>query len=117
MGEVDRSRSVHARWLALLQVVLCLGMHFGDDDNEDLELQLLTVSVDEFKLKQACEESLAAADYLNEPTTEALQVIICLNLYLNNKNRAEAAKSLLGLAIKMAISMGLSVSSTGEGVD
>lgn len=40
---------------------------------------------------------------------ETIQTIICLNLYLNNKDRTSAARSLLGLAIKMAVSIGLSV--------
>jgi len=40
---------------------------------------------------------------------EAIQTIICLNLYLNNNDQSWAAKSFLGLAIKMAISLGLSV--------
>ncbi|WVQ80975.1 hypothetical protein IAT38_003082 [Cryptococcus sp. DSM 104549] len=80
MDLARRRQTVHARWLALLYIILCLGDHFGDEDvarDSRLEGQLL-------------------------------MTIICLNLYLNNKNRASAARSLLGTAIKMAISMGMS---------
>ncbi|WVO23708.1 uncharacterized protein IAS62_005063 [Cryptococcus decagattii] len=75
--------------------------HFGDEDmSTDVTL--------EGRLLVACEDCLAHADFLDEPSTETIQTIICLNLYLNNKNRVNAARSLLGTAIKMAISMGMS---------
>ncbi|OXG73201.1 hypothetical protein C348_06163 [Cryptococcus neoformans Gb118] len=101
MSPSHRCSTVHSRWLALLYIILCLGDHFGDENmstDDTLEGQLLV----------ACEDCLAHADFLDEPSTETIQTIICLNLYLNNKNRVNAARSLLGTAIKMAIAMGMS---------
>ncbi|KIR37492.1 hypothetical protein I352_00809 [Cryptococcus deuterogattii MMRL2647] len=101
MSPSHRRSTVHSRWLALLYIILCLGDHFGDEDmSTDVTL--------EGRLLVACEDCLAHADFLDEPSTETIQTIICLNLYLNNKNRVNAARSLLGTAIKMAISMGMS---------
>ncbi|RSH94213.1 hypothetical protein EHS25_004016 [Saitozyma podzolica] len=97
--ETDRRKqTVHSRWLAMLFIVLCLGAHFGDHE-EDAEEEVFL---------EACEDSLSHSDFLNLPCTETIQTIICLNLYLNNKDRTSAARSLLGLAIKMAVSIGLS---------
>ncbi|WRT63476.1 uncharacterized protein IL334_000381 [Kwoniella shivajii] len=101
MSISQRCETVHSRWLALLYIVLCLGDHFGDEE-------LSTNATLEAELVAACEDALAYSDFLNQPTMETLQTIICLNIYLNNKNRVTAAKSLLGTAIKMAICMGLS---------
>ncbi|ADV24736.1 hypothetical protein I305_02047 [Cryptococcus gattii E566] len=102
MSPSHRRSTVHSRWLALLYIILCLGDHFGDEDmSTDVTL--------EGRLLVACEDCLAHADFLDEPSTETIQTIICLNLYLNNKNRVNAARSLLGTAIKMAISMGMSL--------
>lgn len=129
MSPSHRRSTVHSRWLALLYIILCLGDHFGDEDmstDVTLEGRLLVVSHRPTSLgmssthlplptkllmptPQACEDCLAHADFLDEPSTETIQTIICLNLYLNNKNRVNAARSLLGTAIKMAISMGMSV--------
>lgn len=139
MSPSHRRSTVHSRWLALLYIILCLGDHFGDENmstDDTLEGRLLVVSLairppfpfplhlsspmqnplppllSPTELKshpQACEDCLAHADFLDEPSTETIQTIICLNLYLNNKNRVNAARSLLGTAIKMAIAMGMSV--------
>ncbi|WVQ76504.1 hypothetical protein IAR50_006173 [Cryptococcus sp. DSM 104548] len=101
MTPSQRKSKVHSRWTALLFIVLCLGEHFADSDagkNEDLERRLLV----------ACEDSLSQSDFLDQPSTETIQTIICLNLYLNNRNKVNAARSLLGTAIKMAISLGMS---------
>ncbi|WWC97739.1 hypothetical protein V866_004624 [Kwoniella sp. B9012] len=101
MDVARRCETVHARWLALLYIALCLGDHFSDDE-------LTTDPTLETRLVTACEDTLAYSDFLNQPSTETIQTIICLNIYLNNKNRVTAAKSLLGTAIKMAICMGMS---------
>lgn len=101
MSPSHRRSTVHSRWLALLYIVLCLGDHFGDEN-------MSTDDTLEGRLLVACEDCLAHADFLDEPSTETIQTIICLNLYLNNKNRVNAARSLLGTAIKMAIAMGMS---------
>lgn len=101
MSPSHRRSTVHSRWLALLYIILCLGDHFGDEN-------MSTDDTLEGRLLVACEDCLAHADFLDEPSTETIQTIICLNLYLNNKNRVNAARSLLGTAIKMAIAMGMS---------
>ena len=44
MSEMERNDSIHLRWLAMLYIVLCLGAHFGDEDELPLEEQLLEVS-------------------------------------------------------------------------
>ena len=59
---------------------------------------------------------MAHADFLREHTVEAIQTIICINLYLNNMDLESSAKALLGLAIKMAIAMGMSVSRAAGGI-
>ncbi|WVF66271.1 hypothetical protein IAT40_001011 [Kwoniella sp. CBS 6097] len=101
MDSTRRRETVHSRWLALLYITLALGAHFSDDEvTNDSSL--------EERLEMACEDALAYSDFLDRPSTETIQTIISLNIYLNNKNRVTAAKSLLGTAIKMAISMGLS---------
>jgi hypothetical protein len=44
--QMDRSLQSHPsrlRWLALLFIVLCLGAHFGDDENFALEERMLQV--------------------------------------------------------------------------
>ena len=56
-----------------------------------------------------CEQCLSLCDFINEPSLEAIQTIICLNIYYNNNDRACAARSLLGVAIRMALTLGLSV--------
>lgn len=56
-----------------------------------------------------CEQCLSLCDFINEPSLEAIQAIICLNIYYNNNDRACAARSLLGVAIRMALTLGLSV--------
>nr|XP_019047818.1 hypothetical protein I302_04436 [Kwoniella bestiolae CBS 10118]OCF26748.1 hypothetical protein I302_04436 [Kwoniella bestiolae CBS 10118] len=101
MDIARRCETVHARWLALLYIALCLGDHFSDE-------QLTTDPTLEIRLVTACEDTLSYSDFLNQPSTETIQTIICLNIYLNNKNRVTAAKSLLGTAIKMAVCMGMS---------
>ncbi|OCF33194.1 hypothetical protein I316_05239 [Kwoniella heveanensis BCC8398] len=101
MDSTHRRDTVHSRWLALLYITLALGAHFSDDEvTNDSSL--------EERLETACEDALAYSDFLDRPSTETIQTIISLNIYLNNKNRVTAAKSLLGTAIKMAISMGMS---------
>ncbi|ODN96925.1 hypothetical protein I350_07899 [Cryptococcus amylolentus CBS 6273] len=111
MSPSQRRVKVHSRWTALLFIVLCLGEHFGDEEmgkDGDLEERLLV----------ATEDSLSHSDFLDQPSTETIQTIICLNLYLNNKNKVNAARSLLGTAIKMAISIGMSrIPDEGPGVD
>lgn len=47
---------------------------------------------------------------MNQGSIEAIQTIICLNIYLNDNDKASVAKSMLGVAIKMALTLGLSVS-------
>lgn len=42
--DIQRCSSA-ADWYALMLIVLCLGAHFGDADQEDLEMELVTVSV------------------------------------------------------------------------
>nr|XP_031863734.1 uncharacterized protein CI109_000986 [Kwoniella shandongensis]KAA5530806.1 hypothetical protein CI109_000986 [Kwoniella shandongensis] len=101
MDSAHRQQSVHSRWLALLYMTLCLGDHFSDEE-------LTTDPTMEGRLLIACEDSLAHSDFLDQPSTETIQTIICMNLYLNNKNRVSAARSLLGTAIKMAITIGMS---------
>ncbi|WVQ93892.1 hypothetical protein IAU59_000970 [Kwoniella sp. CBS 9459] len=101
MDGTHRHETVHSRWLALLYITLALGAHFSDDEvTNDSSL--------EERLETACEDALAYSDFLDRPSTETIQTIISLNIYLNNKNRVTAAKSLLGTAIKMAIVMGMS---------
>ncbi|KAK8845318.1 hypothetical protein IAR55_006031 [Kwoniella newhampshirensis] len=115
MDPAHRRHSVHSRWLALLYMTLCLGDHFSDEEvttDPTMEGRLLIVSLpgdESADDLQACEDALAHSDFLNQPSTETLQTIICMGLYLNNKNRVSAARSLLGTAIKMAISMGMSL--------
>lgn len=46
---------------------------------------------------------------MNQGSIEAIQTIICLNIYLNNNDKAPVARSMLGIAIRMASTMGLSV--------
>lgn len=119
LDTASRCRTVHSRWLALLYIILCLGVYFGEEEARDEGLlavgdtpcsivtqlpgcQLLT--------SQACQDCLSHSDFLNQSSLEGIQTIICLNLYLNNNDQSSAAKSFLGLAIKMAIMLGLSVS-------
>ena len=56
------------------------------------------------------------SDFTHEPSLEAIQTIICLNLYYNNNDRTTQARSFLGIAIRLALSLGLSVSGHTERV-
>jgi len=56
------------------------------------------------------------SDFTHEPSLEAIQTIICLNLYYNNNDRTTQARSFLGIAIRLALSLGLSVSGITERV-
>jgi hypothetical protein len=53
---------------------------------------------------------------MNTGSIEAIQTIICLNIYLNNNDKASVAKSMLGIAIRMALTLGLSVGYKGGDV-
>ncbi|WVQ69581.1 uncharacterized protein L199_007801 [Kwoniella botswanensis] len=56
----------------------------------------------------AARSALWAADFVGSHTMEALQCIILLGVFMNNRDRADAAWALLGAAIKMAQGLGLS---------
>ena len=60
---------------------------------------------------QGAEEALSASDFLNQPTLETIQTVICLNLYLNNRDQVSAARALLAMAIRLAQAMGMAVGS------
>ncbi|WVR03307.1 hypothetical protein IAU60_000298 [Kwoniella sp. DSM 27419] len=110
MSTAKRCETVHARWLALLYITLALGAHFSDEEG-DADAELAD------GLRDACEATLASSDFLDRPSTETVQTIISLNIYLNNNNRVMAAKNLLGTAIKMAIVMGMSRIPNEETID
>ncbi|KAK8847674.1 hypothetical protein IAR55_005533 [Kwoniella newhampshirensis] len=56
----------------------------------------------------AARSSLWAADFVGTHTMENLQSIVLLGVFMNNRDRADAAWALLGAAIKMAQGLGLS---------
>lgn len=56
----------------------------------------------------AARGSLWMSDFMAVHTLEHLQCIVVMGVFLNNRDRADAAWSLLGAAIKMAQGMGLS---------
>lgn len=123
MSPSERSRPSRARWLALLYVVLCLGAHFEDDEDTELEERLLEVSTSRHDalesscsspvallIVQYCEVCLATYDFMNEPSLETIQTINCLCLFLNNRDQVSSARALLATGIRLAQAMGLSVS-------
>ncbi|KAM0745736.1 hypothetical protein T439DRAFT_360989 [Meredithblackwellia eburnea MCA 4105] len=93
------------KWLGLLFIVLCLGLHFAETTPS---LPGLTASEAEEQFCQACQQALAQANFLSDHSIEHIQTIICLNLYLNNTDRSPMAHMMLGVAIKMALALGLS---------
>ncbi|KAJ9094899.1 hypothetical protein QFC19_007755 [Naganishia cerealis] len=99
---------VYTPFLSLYIIICCLGLYFMDpaeaqkyftpDECESLPEIWLT----------AARGSLWMSDFMAVHTLEHLQCIVVMGVFLNNRDRADAAWSLLGAAIKMAQGMGLS---------
>ncbi|ORY21258.1 hypothetical protein BCR39DRAFT_569954 [Naematelia encephala] len=56
----------------------------------------------------AARSAMWAADFMGCHTTEGIQSMVLLGVYLNNRDRGEAAWAMLGAGIKMAQGLGLS---------
>nr|ODN88678.1 nuclear protein [Cryptococcus depauperatus CBS 7841] len=95
-------------FIALYFTVCTLGMQFMDTAEiakHFTEEEAHTLPDTWF---QAARGALWAADFMDNHTMEALQCILLLGVFMNNRDRADAAWALLGAAIKMAQGLGLS---------
>ncbi|KAK5126947.1 hypothetical protein LTR85_008305 [Meristemomyces frigidus] len=93
------SQQKNHQWLALLLVVLCLGSHF------DPQRPSVRLAED---LYAASHELLTCSDYLATHSTTAIQTIILMGLWLNDRGLSSTHHLQLALAIKMAVSLGFS---------
>lgn len=95
--------------LALLFSMLCLAVHFGlDDDQHDDGLSASLSETQDNVFYQASYDALVASDYLGHHSLTNIQTIILQGLYLNNTGQTTTHHVNLGLAIRMANTMGLS---------
>nr|XP_019008195.1 nuclear protein [Kwoniella pini CBS 10737]OCF46976.1 nuclear protein [Kwoniella pini CBS 10737] len=95
-------------FLGLYLTVCTLGLQFMDQSEINkhfTEEEAHTLPDTWFN---AARSALWAADFIGSHTMEALQCIILLGVFMNNRDRADAAWALLGAAIKMAQGLGLS---------
>ncbi|TKY86582.1 hypothetical protein EX895_004731 [Sporisorium graminicola] len=100
--------------LALLFSMLCLAAHFGLDDNDNDHGRHETVSPNspsepqDRLFYQASYDALVASAYLGHHSLAVIQTLILQGLYLNNTGQTTTHHANLGLAIRIANTMGLS---------
>lgn len=97
--------------LALLFAMLCLAVHFDleleHSDRASLSLSDCLDAEDQC-FYQASYDALVASAYLGHHSLTVLQTLILQGLYLNNSGQTATHHANLGLAIRMANTMGLS---------
>lgn len=95
-------------FLALYFTVCTLGLQFMDASEISKHFTLEEAHTLPDTWYHSARSALWAADFLDNHTMESLQCILLLGVFLNNRDRADAAWALLGAAIKMAQGLGLS---------
>nr|XP_018265162.1 nuclear protein [Kwoniella dejecticola CBS 10117]OBR87320.1 nuclear protein [Kwoniella dejecticola CBS 10117] len=95
-------------FLGLYLTVCTLGLQFMDQSEINKHFTVEEAHTLPDTWFNAARSALWAADFVGSHTMEALQCIILLGVFMNNRDRADAAWALLGAAIKMAQGLGLS---------
>ncbi|WRT64492.1 uncharacterized protein IL334_001424 [Kwoniella shivajii] len=95
-------------FLGLYLTVCTLGLQFMDQSEISKHFTVEEAHTLPDTWFNAARSALWAADFVGSHTMEALQCIILLGVFMNNRDRADAAWALLGAAIKMAQGLGLS---------
>ncbi|CBQ72538.1 conserved hypothetical protein [Sporisorium reilianum SRZ2] len=98
--------------LALLFSMICLALHFGldqdDDDDPHTRSRNSRSEPQDRIFYQASYDALVASAYLGHHSLAVIQTLILQGLYLNNTGHTTTHHANLGLAIRIANTMGLS---------
>ncbi|WVQ80090.1 hypothetical protein IAT38_002191 [Cryptococcus sp. DSM 104549] len=95
-------------FIALYFTVCTLGLQFMEKAEITKHFTLEEANTLPDTWFNAARSALWAADFMDTHTLEALQCILLLGVFLNNRDRADSAWALLGAGIKMAQGLGLS---------
>ncbi|WVQ77583.1 hypothetical protein IAR50_007271 [Cryptococcus sp. DSM 104548] len=95
-------------FLGLYFTVCTLGLQFMSKDEISLHFTEEEAHTLPDTWFHAARSALWASDFFTNHTMENLQTILLLGVFMNNRDRADAAWALLGAAIKMAQGLGLS---------
>ncbi|WVR04862.1 hypothetical protein IAU60_001874 [Kwoniella sp. DSM 27419] len=95
-------------FIGLYFTVCTLGLQFMEHSETQKHFTLEEAHTLPDTWFNAARSALWAADFIGSHTMEALQCVILLGVFMNNRDRADAAWALLGAAIKMAQGLGLS---------